>query len=84
MPTVGQHRVFSLSFLQARDPSWVGRTFFARYDPHATWFDDLEPLDAPFFFLRPRTERPHHPRPPRRLAWTDRPSRVSTVEEPHT
>ncbi len=84
MPTVGQHRVFSLSFLQARDPSWVGRTFFARYDPHATWVDDLEPLDAPFFFLRPRTERPHHPRPPRRLAWTDRPSRVSTVEEPHT
>ena len=84
MPTVGQHRVFSLSFLQARDPSWVGRTFFARYDPHATWFDDLEPLDGPFFFRRPRTERPYNPRPRRRPAWTDRPSRVSSVEEPRT
>ena len=83
-PAVGQQRVFSLAFLQARDPSWVGRTFFARYDPNATWFDDLDPLDGPFFFRRPRTERPHHQRPPRRPAWTDRPSRASTVEEPHT
>jgi len=82
VPIVGQHRVFSLTFLQARDPSWVGRTFFARYDPEATWFDDLEPTDGAFFFRRLRAERPHHPRPPRRPAWTDRPSHVSSVEEP--
>lgn len=84
MPTIGQHRVFSLAFLQARDPSWVGRTFFARYDPEATWFNDLEPTDGVFFFHRPHSDRPNHPRPPRRPAWTDRPSRVSTVEEPRT
>jgi L-lysine 2,3-aminomutase len=36
--------VFVLEFLQARDPSWVRRPFFARYDPRATWFDQLRPL----------------------------------------
>jgi len=29
--------------LQARDPGLVGHVFFAKYDPHATWLDDLEP-----------------------------------------
>ncbi len=48
-------RVFVLSFLQARDPSWVGRPFFARYDPQATWLDDLVPAfgERSFFFERP-------------------------------
>ena len=32
-----------LRFLQARDPSWVGQPFFARYDEEATWIDHLEP-----------------------------------------
>jgi hypothetical protein len=27
----------------ARDPDWVGRPFFARFDPKATWIDDLRP-----------------------------------------
>lgn len=35
--------LFVLKFLQARDPSWVGRTFFARYDDKATWLDELRP-----------------------------------------
>lgn len=35
--------VFVLRFLQARDPSWVGQPFFARYDEEATWIDHLEP-----------------------------------------
>jgi hypothetical protein len=51
-PSVGLGRVqevaggpvFVLEFLQARDPSWVRRPFFARYDPRATWFDQLRPL----------------------------------------
>lgn len=50
--TVGRERVFVLQFLQARDPAWVGRPFFARWDPHATWFDQLEPAfgEREFFY----------------------------------
>jgi len=49
---VGDERVFVLEFLQARDPDWVGRPFFARYDPSATWLDQLEPaLGAKHFFF---------------------------------
>jgi len=44
--------VFVLKFLQARDPQWVGRVFFARYDARATWLDDLQPAfgEKEFFF----------------------------------
>ncbi|MFJ7203410.1 KamA family radical SAM protein [Streptomyces sp. NPDC098789] len=43
---VGGERAFVLSFLQARRPEWVGRPFFAAYDEHAQWYDDLKPLSA--------------------------------------
>jgi L-lysine 2,3-aminomutase len=45
-------QVFVLKFLQARDPDWVGRPFFARFDPEATWLDDLEPAfgEREFFY----------------------------------
>lgn len=49
---IGGEDVFCLRFLQGRDPDWVGRPFFARYDPEATWLDELEPAggaDAFFF-----------------------------------
>lgn len=36
-------KVFVLNFLQGRDPSWVGKPFFAKYNPDAIWIDDLEP-----------------------------------------
>jgi hypothetical protein len=50
----GEH-VFVLTFLQARDPSWVGRPFFAKYDPKATWLDDLVPAFGEHeFFFEPR------------------------------
>jgi hypothetical protein len=39
-------KVFILRFLQCRDENWIGRPFFAKYDPKAVWFDDLEPLDG--------------------------------------
>ncbi|WP_206311070.1 lysine 2,3-aminomutase [Streptomyces sp. A1499] len=43
--------VFCLRFLQARDPRWVGRPFFAKHDEHAVWFDDLKPaFDEPWFW----------------------------------
>jgi hypothetical protein len=38
------HKAFVLRFLQCRDEDWIGRPFFAKYDPKAVWFDDLEPL----------------------------------------
>lgn len=36
-------RAFALRLLQARDPAWVGRPFFAAFDERATWFDELVP-----------------------------------------
>lgn len=47
-------KVFVLRFLQARNPKWVDRPFFAKYDPEATWFDQLEPAfgETEFFFER--------------------------------
>jgi hypothetical protein len=51
---VGREQVFVLRFLQARDPDWVGRPFFAKYNPDATWLDQLEPAlgEKEFFFER--------------------------------
>jgi len=52
--TIAGEDVFVLKFIQARDPEWVGRPFFARFDPHATWLDDLKPAfgEKEFFFCR--------------------------------
>jgi KamA family protein len=49
---VGGEPVFVLQLLQARDPSWVGRPFFARFDPAATWLDQLRPAfgEREFFY----------------------------------
>jgi KamA family protein len=47
-------RVFVLTFEQGRDPAWVGRPFFARYDETATWLDQLRPaFGEPEFFFEP-------------------------------
>ncbi len=45
-------KVFVLRFIQGRNPDWVQRPFFARYDETATWLDDLEPAfgESEFFF----------------------------------
>lgn len=40
---VAGQKVFVLRFIQARNPDWVQRPFFAKYDEHATWLDDLQP-----------------------------------------
>jgi KamA family protein len=46
-------KVFVLSFLQGRNPEWVRRTFFAMFDPEATWLSDLKPaLGEEKFFYR--------------------------------
>ena len=56
--TVMGEEVLVLRFLQARNPDWVGRPFFAKYDPTATWLDDLEPAfdEAAFFFEEEQRE----------------------------
>ncbi len=45
-------QVFVLNFLQGRNPDWVGRPFFAKYNPKAIWLNDLEPAfgQEEFFF----------------------------------
>jgi KamA family protein len=43
--------VFVLRFIQARDPAWVQRPFFARYDHRAVWLDDLRPWGEERFFF---------------------------------
>jgi len=36
-------KVFVLTLLQARNPEWVKRPFFAEYSEKATWLNDLRP-----------------------------------------
>jgi KamA family protein len=50
--TINGEQLFALQFLQARNPEWVRRPFFARFDPDATWMDHLVPAfgRTKFFF----------------------------------
>lgn len=45
-------KVFVLNFLQGRNSKWVDKPFFAKYDPNATWIDELKPAfnEKEFFF----------------------------------
>lgn len=49
---IAGEKVFVLQFLQGRNPDWVARPFFAKYDPQAIWLDDLYPAFGrqQFFF----------------------------------
>ena len=49
---VGDERVFVLKMIQGRNPQWVNRVFFAKYDERATWLDQLVPTFGrnEFFF----------------------------------
>lgn len=55
-------QVFVLSFLQARDPDYVKRPFFARFDQNATWLSDLSPAFGhnEFFFERESWKEPEY------------------------
>lgn len=50
--TVKSEKVYVLRFIQAKNSKWVDVPFFAKYDPSATWFDQLEPAfgEEKFFF----------------------------------
>jgi len=49
---INGEKVFVLRFIQGRNPAWVQRPFFARYDEKATWLDHLRPAfgEEKFFF----------------------------------
>lgn len=49
---INGEKVFVLRFIQGRDPDWVQRPFFARYDETATWLHQLKPAfgEDEFFF----------------------------------
>jgi KamA family protein len=40
---IAGEKVFVLRFIQGRNPDWVQRPFFARYDEQATWLHHLKP-----------------------------------------
>ncbi len=56
---VAGEKVICLQMLQARVPDWVRRPFFAKYDPQATWLDQLRPAfgEPRFFFQDDETRR---------------------------
>jgi hypothetical protein len=67
-------RVFALEIVQGRDPDWVGRPFFARYDPGAMWLDELQPaFGEREFFFQPAMRRIR--KDGRAPAWAHRPLR---------
>ena len=40
---IAGEKVFVLRFIQGRNPDWVQRPFFAKYDEQATWLHHLKP-----------------------------------------
>ncbi len=48
----GGKKIFTLRFLQGRNPDWAARPFFAAFDENACWLDELKPAfgDEKFFF----------------------------------
>jgi hypothetical protein len=44
-------KVFVLRFIQGRNPDWVSRPFFAKYDENAIWMNTLKPAFGRKFFF---------------------------------
>jgi KamA family protein len=61
--TINGEKLFALQFLQARNPDWVRKPFFAKFDPDATWMDHLVPAfgKSRFFFESEEDEGEHAP-----------------------
>lgn len=49
---VNGEKVLVLNMLQGKNPRWVNRPFFARYDDKAIWLNELKPAfgEEKFFF----------------------------------
>ena len=48
---INNEKVFVLKFIQARNIDWVGKTFFAKFNPEAIWVDDLTPAFGEEYFF---------------------------------
>lgn len=49
---INGEKVIALQAIQGRNPDWVGRPFFAKFDEKAIWMNDLKPAfgEEKFFF----------------------------------
>jgi L-lysine 2,3-aminomutase len=49
---VNGEKIMTLRFLQGRNPDWVAKPFFAKYNEDACWLDELKPAfgEEKFFF----------------------------------
>jgi KamA family protein len=66
--TINGEKLFALQFLQARNPDWVRKPFFAKYDPEATWLDHLKPaFGKDRFFFETEGEHDAHAAPERKV-----------------
>jgi len=54
---IKNEKVLTMRFLQGRNPDWVARPFFAKYDDRAIWLDELKPaFDQEKFFFEEELE----------------------------
>jgi KamA family protein len=53
---INGEKVMVLDFLQGRYDEWVGKPFFAKYNPEAMWIDELEPAFSDEFFYEKELE----------------------------
>ncbi len=49
--TLNGRKVLALRMIQGRNPDWVYRVFFAKWNEEATWLDELEPAEGDRFFF---------------------------------
>ncbi len=57
---VAGKKVFTLRFIQGRNPDWVARPFFAEYDPEVSWFTGLKPAFGEKFFFEDELAQIYH------------------------
>ncbi len=58
---VAGEKVIALRFLQARNPDWVHRPFFAEYNDRAVWLSELKPaFGEERFFFEDELDRIYH------------------------
>ena len=53
---IENQKIFVLRFIQGRNPDWAARPFFAKYDPDATWMNELKPAFSDKFFFEDELE----------------------------
>lgn len=57
---VNGKKAMVLKFVQARNPLWVNKPFFAADNPRAVWLDELTPLEGKRFFFEEEMDQIIH------------------------